>query len=109
MRKVVVVALGVFAASILFTMLLGPAEVAVAQGPPAESGRPDDPGRPVGGQALLEALGLAGGSCSITCNDGGTYETDADSTIECACDCASVCGGTCTATNGDEVRTCSET
>lgn len=108
MKKVVAVTLAVFAASILVPMLAGPAEVAVAQGRPAETGPPADKG-PDGGQALLEALGFAGGSCSITCNNGNTYETDADSTIECACDCASICGGTCTATDGQETRTCSAT
>lgn len=48
-------------------------------------------------------------SCSIDCGDGRTFETDAGTVIGCACDCASVCGGTCEATDGRETRTCSAT
>ena len=48
------------------------------------------------------------GTCSFSCG-GNTYSTEAGSLIQCACDCASVCGGTCTASDGSSSRTCTAT
>jgi hypothetical protein len=46
------------------------------------------------------------GSCSIDCGDGKIRTTDADTVIECACDCSSVCHDECEATDGSTTRTC---
>lgn len=112
MRKVVVVALGVFVASILFAMLAVPGAPAVAQDKPdptEDPGKSEAPSTAVLGPSLPWMLA---GSCSIDCGNGDDpVTTDAGSTIECACDCAQVCGTACEATNSEtgETRQCEAT
>lgn len=107
MKKALSLSLAVVLASMVFTMLAGPADPAVAQG------RPEDPGRPTEGGSTA-VLGpsfnsLLAGSCEIDCGNGDDpVTTDAGSTIECACDCARICDSECTATNSEtgETRSC---
>lgn len=109
MKKLLYTTTAVACAALLVAVLWAPAAPVSAQGKP--EGTPGQGPDSTPARALLfpsDGSSLSG-SCSIDCGDGRTFETDADSTIECACDCASVCGGTCEATNGEEVRTCSAT
>lgn len=74
---------------------------------PVEADPPVDHVTPRGHSTALVLPGNLAGTCSITCSDGDTTETVAENAGDCACDCADYCGGTCTASGGGQVATCS--
>lgn len=93
---------------VALVLALGLAMVLPARAADKKSGsKPDE--QKGGGAFVVDDLFTVQSTCSITCANGGTYETIVTSVIQCACDCASVCGGTCTATDGSETRTCTAT
>lgn len=109
MKKLLYTTMAVVCCTLLIAVLWAPAAPASAQGKPEGTPGQGKGLEPAPAVALLfPGDGLAG-SCSIDCGNGQTYETNAGSVIECACDCASVCHATCEATNGTETRTCSAT
>ena len=88
----------------LAVVVLLPASPVMAQGKPPAA----DNNEPLAFGTLVfdddaEDGKVAPGTCTFTCPDGGSHTTNAGSTIQCACDCASVCGVTCTVGG----RTCS--
>jgi hypothetical protein len=66
----------------------------------------DKPGKHERAGAYYEYLPGGTGTCSITCSNGQTYDTDATTVVGCACDCADVCGERCVATDGTQTRQC---